>query len=352
MDIFIIIFMIILLIGLRPTKNNPDYINRDTTTSIKGIFAVIILFSHSRQYFNTSQQITLPDIAIYNYDHLFNSMLNFTGQLMVVMFLIYSGYGIMESYKRDKEKYLNTFFKKRLLKTLLHFDMAVLLFWIVARIYDHEYSNKEIVLSLTGWSSIGNSNWFVFDILMLYIITYICLNLATRFKFNNTRLIALLIGSTSCFLVFMIKAKEIWWWDTILSFPIGIIYSIYKGRIENYLRTPKNYLLALTSGTLLFLIFYYLGTEVKTIFSTITSVLFAILVIMLTMKIKIGNKILYWLGVNAFSIYILQRIPMIIANEYGINDNPVIFFSIVAPCVLVLAYFFTRTTNLIDKKLF
>lgn len=279
-------------------------------------------------------------------------MLSLIGQLMVVMFLMYSGYGIMESYKRDKDKYLNSFIKRRLLKTFMHYDLAVLLFWLVAGILDHEYSGKDYLLSLTGWSSIGNSNWFVFDILILYTITYLCLSIANRYRFSNAKLITLLIGSTSFFMLFLIKTKEIWWWDTILSFPIGIIYSIYKDRIEVFLSNQRNYLWTLTGVTLLFITFYYLGTEIKTIFSSVTSVIFALMFLMLTMRIKIGNKILYWLGVNAFSIYILQRIPMIIANEYGVNENPVLFFSIICPCALLLAYLFTKTTDAIDKKLF
>lgn len=50
MDIFVILFIIICLWGVRPIKNNADYIGRESTTAIKGIFAIIILFSHSRQY--------------------------------------------------------------------------------------------------------------------------------------------------------------------------------------------------------------------------------------------------------------------------------------------------------------
>jgi hypothetical protein len=44
----------------------------------------------------------------------------------------------------------------------------------------------------------------------------------------------------------------------------------------------------------------------------IMSVFFALLIIVLTMKISIGNKILYWLGSNLFPLYIYQRLPMMI----------------------------------------
>lgn len=54
MDIFVIAFLILILIGIKPVRNNEDYIGRDTTTAIKGIFAIIILFNHSRQYLSSS----------------------------------------------------------------------------------------------------------------------------------------------------------------------------------------------------------------------------------------------------------------------------------------------------------
>lgn len=50
MDIFVIIFIILIFTGLKPVKNNTDYISIESTMAIKGIFAIIILFSHSRQY--------------------------------------------------------------------------------------------------------------------------------------------------------------------------------------------------------------------------------------------------------------------------------------------------------------
>ena len=41
--------------------------------------------------------------------------------LMVTMFLFYSGYGVFESIKKKKEKYINTIPKRRFLKTLINF---------------------------------------------------------------------------------------------------------------------------------------------------------------------------------------------------------------------------------------
>jgi hypothetical protein len=47
----------------------------------------------------------------------------------------------------------------------------------------------------------------------------------------------------------------------------------------------------------------------------IQSVTFALIVVLLTMKVQINNKWLLWMGVNLFPLYIYQRIPMIAIRE-------------------------------------
>lgn len=50
MDFIVILFFIIVVWGMKPVSYNSDYIGCNTTTAIKGIFAIIILFNHSAQY--------------------------------------------------------------------------------------------------------------------------------------------------------------------------------------------------------------------------------------------------------------------------------------------------------------
>ena len=75
---------------------NFEYLSQDVSNSIKGIFAIIILFSHIRGY------ITLSPNNIF--DTSFNTIISYIGQLMVAIFLFYSGYGIMESIKKKKKE--------------------------------------------------------------------------------------------------------------------------------------------------------------------------------------------------------------------------------------------------------
>lgn len=86
-----------------------DYLSLEKTTSIKGIFILLILFSHC------ANSLVLKD-------NIFNSaysvFMNIMGQSVVVMFLFYSGYGVMLSAVRKGQTYVKRIPYKRIFKTL------------------------------------------------------------------------------------------------------------------------------------------------------------------------------------------------------------------------------------------
>lgn len=176
MIVLLLILGVICLWNIKFSNYHEDYISPKNTNAIKGIFAVIILFSHMKGY------ITLNDTLA---DYSFSMILSHIGQLMVVMYLFYSGFGIVESMKR-KPDYFETYPKKRILKTLLHFDLAVLFFLLLSIIINAKYSAIDYITCWIGWGSIGNSNWFIFDILALYSIVYLAHSLMRNCKHENT----------------------------------------------------------------------------------------------------------------------------------------------------------------------
>lgn len=160
-------YIIACIYGIRFSKQFPDYIDKTQTTAIKGIFAGIIMFSHFRQY---------ADLNNSAMDIIFNNSIGKIGQLMVVMFLFYSGYGIAVS-SRNNPEYFKTFFRHRIIRTLLYFDIAILFFLLCNLFQGKIYPLKQILLSFVGWESVGNSNWFVFAILYAYAVTLIAAKL-------------------------------------------------------------------------------------------------------------------------------------------------------------------------------
>ena len=84
------------------------------------------------------------------------------------------------------------------------------------------------------------------------------------------------------------------------------------------------------------------------------SVVFAWMIVLLTMKIRISNKILIWLGVNLFPLYIYQRIPMIALFEIDdglfVQSNTLLYILICMICTCVLGYLFKYWRISFDSK--
>ena len=95
------------------------------------------------------------------------------GQLIVSSCLFYSGYGVFESIKNKGNEYIKGFPRKRILNTLLNFDVAVLAFAFMDILLNIKFTTTQFLLSLIAWDSIYNSNWYIFCILICYAFTYI-----------------------------------------------------------------------------------------------------------------------------------------------------------------------------------
>ena len=141
-----------------------EYLDRNTTTAINGIFVVLVIFSHYAQYANFEGVYDEPYLMLR--EHL--------NQMIVATFLFYSGYGMMESFKRKGTHYLKKI-PTKFITLLLKFDFAVCLFWILGKMLglQHDYGFKSVMYSFIAWRNLGNSNWYIFVILMEYILLWI-----------------------------------------------------------------------------------------------------------------------------------------------------------------------------------
>ena len=103
MLIFYIIILFLALYGSSFVKSgfNQDYLGKEQCNAIKGIFILVVFIRHIWPY--------LRDFG-YDFsslgDGIFMKIDRCMGQLIVVAFLFYSGYGVMESIKYKGKQYL------------------------------------------------------------------------------------------------------------------------------------------------------------------------------------------------------------------------------------------------------
>ena len=297
-----------------------DYLSKEKTNSIKGVFLLLIIVSHAIPYISRCG---------YDFSGIGDNYLllirNRMGQLVVVMFLFYSGYGIGESFKKKGELYVNHMPTHRILTTLLNFDVAVLFLAIVSLLLSIPFTGKQFLLSFIAWDSLGNSNWYIFCILICYIISFVTL------KFTKTNRESVIITLILVIVMTLLLSffKQPYWYNTMWSYGAGYAFSIYRTKIGSTIQS--NYLLSLLFSIILFVVLFNLNIEYRGIKYNFLSISFAIMIVIATMKVSLSNKVLIWIGINLFPMYIFQRIPMIILqNQYEsfTGNHPVLFVAI------------------------
>ena len=339
MIIFYILLGVLIVCRLRfqPKGFNADYLSFDTTNAIKGIFISLVFIKHATPYIlNSGMCLTISRAFLF-----IDSQV---GQWIVAMFLFYSGYGVMESIKKKGISYVDSIPRKRILTTLVNFNIAVALFAVIALFLHKDYSLKTYLLSFIGWESVGNSNWYIFVIMLCYLITYVCFKVNVSTEKENAYLMRIAISSFLLVVSILVLSylKPSWWYDTMLCFGMGMFYSVKRERIEIIL---KRYYWPILS--VLFLLLICIGNipySVKGFVYNVYCIVFCLLIVMLTMKFKVKNSVLIWAGKNLFPLYIYQRVPMIILSSICggsfVACCPVLYTLSCLLITLLFAYFY------------
>lgn len=345
--------MIILLLIIAKSSNaapvgefKTDYLSKDKTISIKGIFVILIIISHFSQY------VTLSGV----YDQPYIVLKNHLNQMVVAMFWFYSGFGIMESIKNKGYNYVKTIPTKRFFTILLNFDIAVALFVILGWSLGKTYDLQTILWSLVGWKTVGNSNWYIFVTLVLYLLIFVSFFVVKWLDCNGGRLIGciLLTALTIAFVYSqMLMGRPGYTYNTAILLPLGCWYSLFKPQIERIVMKNDYFYSFFCVVNLLVYLFFY-SKRWESIYSySIWAISFVFMILLFTMKISINGNILNWFGNHVFSVYILQRIPMIFFDYLGISDSKkYVFFILSFICTVFLAMVYDNLTGKLINKIF
>ena len=332
----LVFYLLVLLIsvyglGLRTDSARGEALSIEQCNAIKGISILLVFISHASQYVSASG---------YQYsmfgDDIFLNIKSSIGQLCVVMFFFYSGYGTELSIDRKGKQYVKDMPRRRVFTTLVNFDIAVFVFVIINLLLGIRMPVSRVVMSLFAWDSIGNSEWYIFDILALYVITYI-----SSLVVSSNKIRFCLILSMTLLLVFALYfLKGSWWYNTLLAYPAGILLAMNKERFVK-LMTKHYWPILFVLVALFTVLFVYKKSNV--LVYNAASVAFAFVVVALTFRIRIQNRFLIWLGAQLFPLYIYQRLPMLTIKELNpamIAHYPVVFylFSFLVTIAIAMSY--------------
>ena len=341
MLLYLLLFIPLLLVGCHRKTEEEDYLSPSQTNAIKGFFALLFFFCHIRECVEISSGFL---------DQSFTWFLNSAGQIFVTPFFFYSGYGIMESVKK-KNGYVKTFFKNRIVKTFVHFEITVVLYIILGLLIGKRYEFSRYLWALTGFRAIGNTHWFVFDIIYLYCSTYIALRLAGDNKLKTANYV--LLATIVFFLVFYIGKRDgsSCWYDTIFCFPFGMYFSLYRHKI--HIKGWKRKCAALICLIAVLAGFYALAKKVNYgIFFNLASIAYVLIWCLITSVVVFDNRLLQFLGHYAFPIILLHRLPIHILTYYGLNQYRTFFILACLSLTISFSIVFEYFVGKLDRRLF
>lgn len=323
-----------------------DYMSIDNTNIIKGVFVLLVLLGHAVTYVKMDGVFDQSYLAMKEHLH----------QMVVSVFFLYSGYGMMKSILKKGYGYIKGIPFKRFLIVLLNFDIAIGLYLLVWFFLGKTYDIKTILFSLVGWESVGNSNWYMFAIFGLYILMYLSFLLLRWCEKKGAIYVGTLLFTvlTMLFVWWEIRmGLPNWYYNTMILMPVGCWYALLQKPIEKIVM-KNDYTYALI-GVCLFVGYWFSydkrwsgGIEKYTVWA----IFFVAVVVFLTMKVSFRSKVLSWFGEHVFSIYILQRIPMILLSRSGLAaQNRYGFILGVLVITMFLALVFDYLVGKLDQQI-
>lgn len=315
-------------------RRDDRHLAKEQTCAINGLFVLLVFLRHTVDYFPMGR-----------WDGIFAHVNKELDQLIVVPFLFYSGYGIMRSIRGKGAAYVASIPKNRIFKVWYHFAIAVGLYWIVGLCLRKNYDGLRVALSFVGWDSIGNSNWYIFATLCMYAFTWLAFTLLPKKPGLAAAVTAALAVG---YILVLENQKGVWWYDTALVYPAGMLYGLYSEKLEKYLAgtLPRLLALALCIGG------FWLSFHFQDIlfFRETMAVFYALLVVAVTMLVKISNPVLLFLGKYTFEIYILQRIPMLLLKN--LISNKYLYLAAGFASTLLVAVGFHKLLERLDRGIY
>ncbi len=302
---------------------NDEFMSLRQTKYIQGYMAICIMLHHIGQETCGSWQ-EYP--LIHGLDFFIR-----LGYLFVSVFMMCSGYGLYKSYK-NKENYFSGFFKKRVLPIVFTFYTTGIVFLIVRIVMKEKMNAWKLFCYITGLMQADNYAWYAITITIFYVLFFLCFRFL---KSEGAKITGVVIGTfVYTFIGTCVNHNSYlmcgeWWYKSVHLFWIGIILAKFeKGILQSVKKKyPLYFAVVVVSMVLFFRIsellsdmgFYYgqynpsfsfwevvRNRWIVLVAHMMASFNFVMLVLLLNLKIKIGNRFLGFMGTITLEFYLIH----------------------------------------------
>ncbi|MEI5985198.1 MULTISPECIES: acyltransferase family protein [Sphingobacterium] len=298
---FIAIIGILYLLSISLWKKKYVPFTIEQSNSFKGILSILIVLSHLNFH------AEMP---------LFLTITKWAGTKVALFFFI-SGYGLMASYRKKEQSYLQGFLGKRLWKIILPL-LVITFFFLFTQFLDKGIFNLEIFQNLwIGLTPLPYS-WFAYIILIFYLVFFVVFSTkwSLKIKIISMFSISLIIS----YLLYQ-KGFDRAWWVSNLAFPFGMLFQAQESRLIGWSRTKFGNILFVPICLGLAFIFAFFKIEFLYIFSYVFIVL--AVVILLSYSGLSKGSIFNFLGKISYETYLIHGVLYFIlrGNHIFIQNN-------------------------------
>ena len=299
--------LVLLFAGTKLCKKgewNEDVLSLKHTKAFLGFCAVMVLFHHA------SQRVCAPWLPANRIQHGLDAFV-YVGYLCVAVFFFCSGYGVYTAH--FKEGFFDHFIKRRIMPILMPTVIMWLVFFAIEKI-------KNIPVGEPVWLETYSYLWYVPAIIYLYFLFYLSYKII---KNDKVSMAVMIIGTILYFLACMFYSPGTWWYNTPFMFVIGILVARHKeGLLAFFKKAYALWLvlsLVITVIAFTFASYYYwvitkLGIQYtdaghffgELIGQLVSALTFTWFVLLVGMKVKIGNPVLSFLGKFTLEFYLVH----------------------------------------------
>ncbi len=328
MDVFLLLFLLLCLIGVklapRGTLFNGDRLERSHTVALRGLLSILIVLDHSSLLTGCGHSVIVLKRA---------------GPYVVALFYALSSYGLLASYIKNGYT-LKGYWKKRVQGTIIPYLLLYAAAVLIRLLIKEAVSVKEILLSFVNGHPLIPYSWFILTIVGFYLIFYLSALLAKR----DLDLLLALVSFAVFVSVFVLKKLgfEDFWFNAAWGIPLGLVWQrFYRSITSAFQRHPWVYL-TVTGLTALWWIliaeyFFWFGYLAR-LCSTLSVSVFALL---LMCKFRIGNPILRFFGKISLEIYLIHGLLVfILKNLIAPERQPYLFVSLLLAGTILLSWLF------------
>lgn len=321
--------LLIILYKKRNIKQPLTSLSIENTKSLKGLLALSIILHH----FSRSIQREILDPF-----NLFTDI----GVIMVGGFLFISGYGLIDSYLKNRTAYLHSFLSKRLKKITIPFFVSIMIFQTLQYLLTSQINVLTIYNDLLKGETthLLPHSWYIFMIIYFYISYYFIM----RCKIQLSKKIVLILLSTLIYsyIVYSMNWGAYWYLSTPL-FLIGIIYRLMEKSI-NLLINEKIWILYTN-----IILIAFLSYSLSPIFRSISLSIFLIVPFL---QFALSSKVLRFLGKISYEMYLLQGVVFYAFRnkELYITNNYIYLITCISTLIIIANMQHLITNSLINFK--